>query len=85
MPKSRIRKREKKYLPDQVAAALPEPKESPRWLAPVMLAAFILGLAWIVAYYISQTRFPIPNIGAWNMAIGFLFIGFGFALATRWR
>ncbi|NDA79680.1 MAG: cell division protein CrgA [Actinobacteria bacterium] len=85
MPKSRIRKKEKQYLPDKVAAAPLEPKESPRWLAPVMLAAFILGLAWIVAYYISQTRYPIPNIGAWNMGIGFVLIGFGFALATRWR
>ncbi len=85
MPKSRARKKEKKYVPDQVASALPEPQESPRWLAPTMLTAFLIGLAWIVAYYISQTRYPIPNVGAWNMAIGFGLIGIGFGLATRWR
>jgi hypothetical protein len=50
-----------------------------------MLTAFLIGLAWIVTYYISQTRYPIPNVGAWNMAIGFGLIGIGFGLATRWR
>jgi len=25
------------------------------------------------------------GIGAWNMVIGFSFIGFGFTLATKWR
>jgi hypothetical protein len=45
----------------------------------------LIGLAWIVTFYISETRFPIPGIGAWNMIVGFGFIGFGFTLATRWR
>jgi hypothetical protein len=86
MPKSRIRKREKKYVPEKVASALPEPKESPKWLAPIMIAAFLLGLAWIVAYYISPShRFPIPSLGTWNMGVGFALVGIGFALATRWR
>ena len=87
MPKSRIRKKVKpeRTVQAQVVQSTPEPTESPRWLAPVMLAAFLLGLAWIVVYYISQTKYPVPNLGAWNMGIGFVFVGIGFSLATRWR
>lgn len=85
MPKSRSRKKDPVYIPDQVANALPLPKESPKWLAPLMLAGFLAGLVWIVIYYVSNTGYPIPHIGAWNMVIGFGFIAGGFTLATRWR
>jgi hypothetical protein len=86
MPKSRIRKKRKDNRPVQdLASVNPVPVESPRWLAPVMVGSFLLGLAWIVTFYISQTEYPIPGIGAWNMIIGFSFIGVGFSLATRWR
>jgi hypothetical protein len=50
-----------------------------------MVANFLIGLFWIVIFYVSQTRYPIPGIGAWNMIIGFSFIGVGFSLATKWR
>ena len=87
MPKSRIRKKvkEERTVQAQVVQSTPEPTESPRWLAPVMLAMFLLGLAWIVVNYITQTKYPVPNLGAWNMGIGFVFVGIGFSLATRWR
>ena len=87
MPKSRIRKKvkEERTVQAQVVQSTPEPTESPRWLAPVMLDMFLLGLAWIVVYYITQTKYPVPNLGAWNMGIGFVFVGIGFSLATRWR
>jgi hypothetical protein len=50
-----------------------------------MVTAFLIGLFWIVAFYVTQTKYPVPGIGAWNMIIGFSFIGVGFSLATRWR
>jgi len=50
-----------------------------------MLSAFLIGLAWIVIFYMTETSFPIPGIRAWNMLVGFGFIGVGFTLATRWR
>jgi hypothetical protein len=50
-----------------------------------MVAAFLIGLFWIVTFYVTQTEYPIPGIGLWNMLIGFGFIGVGFSLATRWR
>ena len=85
MPKSRLRKN-RSLTPQTIdRAPLSSIKESPRWLAPVMVAAFLAGLIWIVIFYVSGTRYPVPNIGAWNMLVGFVFIGFGFTLATRWR
>ena len=76
MPKSRIRKKKKDNRPAPVVAETnPLELESPRWLAPTMIAAFLIGLFWIVIFYVSQTRYPIPNIGAWNMVVGFAFNG----------
>lgn len=90
MPKSKLRKKVvEKHAHDQEivehAVAAHGPLESPKWLAPTMVAAFLIGLFWIVVFYVTQTEYPVPGIGAWNMLIGFTFIGFGFSLATKWR
>ena len=88
MPKSKLRKKVKEQHAHEelINDTQPHgPLESPRWLAPVMVANFLIGLFWIVIFYVTQTRFPIPDIGAWNMIIGFSFIGVGFSLATKWR
>lgn len=85
MPKSKVRKKKNTYVPPEVLEHEHEEIESPQWLAPVMVGAFLLGLIWIVIFYVSQTLYPIPGIGAWNMLVGFAFIGVGFSLATKWR
>ena len=85
MPESKKRKKKKDRPAAVEFAPVDESIESPRWLVPVMLASFLIGLAWIVVFYMSGTEYPIPNLGAWNMLVGFGFIGVGFTLATRWR
>ena len=85
MPKSKLRKKDKKTVPAQLLHPVALPSESPRWLAPVMVAAFLTGLIWIVIFYVTSTNYPIPGIGVWNMVVGFGFIGVGFTLATKWR
>jgi len=88
MPKSKLRKKvqERHAHEELIHDTEPHgPLESPRWLAPVMVVNFLIGLFWIVIFYVTQTRFPIPDIGAWNMIIGFSFVGVGFSLATKWR
>ena len=85
MPKTRSRKKAPVYIPDELAHLAPVPNESPRWLAPLMVGAFLAGLVWIVIFYVSGTLYPVPHIGAWNMVIGFGFIAAGFTLATKWR
>ena len=87
MPKSKVRKKvEKQRAIAQVEEVVEnEVIESPSWLAPVMVANFLIGLIWIVIFYVSSTSYPIPGIGPWNMLVGFGFVGIGFSLATRWQ
>jgi len=59
---------------------------SPAWLAPVMVALFVLGLLWIVVWYIAGSEVPgMKSLTWWNVVIGFGLIGGGFVLSTRWR
>lgn len=83
MPSSRLRLRRRSVSspPEKKAVRV----SSPRWLVPVMLACFVVGLLWIVVFYVTQTAYPVPDLGSWNLAIGFAFIGVGFALSTQWR
>ena len=85
MPKSKLRKKDNQEIPAQILHPKPVPTESPRWLAPTMVGSFLAGLIWIVIFYVSSTSYPVPGIGAWNMIIGFAFVGVGFSLATKWR
>jgi hypothetical protein len=88
MPKSKLRKKvaEQRAHNQEVDVKTPHaPLESPRWLAPTMVASFVIGLLWIVVFYVTQTVWPIRGLGQWNMVVGFGFIAFGFSLATRWR
>ena len=61
-------------------------KSNPRWFVPVFCALMIIGLIWCVGYYLSPSgSWPIPNIGAWNLAIGFALIMIGFLMTMGWR
>jgi hypothetical protein len=88
MPKSKLRdkvRKQRKFAAEIKPEVAATKAESPKWLAPVMVANFIIGLIWIVIFYISSTNYPIPGIGAWNMLVGFGFVGVGFSLSTRWQ
>jgi hypothetical protein len=86
MPKSKLRtKAKRKQKIDAAPVVEPNKVKSPKWLVPVMLANFLTGLIWIVIFYISSTAYPIPGIGAWNIVVGFGFVGVGFSLSTRWH
>lgn len=58
---------------------------SPRWVVILMVALFLIGLLWIVAYYLAPSAPLLSTLGSWNMVIGFGLILGGFLLATRWR
>ncbi len=83
MPKSRVRKKAV-YTPPPSRS--PKRAVSPAWLAPTMIVTFVLGLAWIALYYVTQADMPVlRSLGGWNLVIGFALIVSGVILATRWN
>lgn len=81
MPKSNTRKKAV-YTPPQKSQQV---KVSPRWLAPVMVASWVIGILWIAVFYIAPTAPGFVTLGNWNLAVGFVLIIFGVILSTRWR
>lgn len=58
---------------------------NPPWFVPVMLTLMVVGLLWIVVFYITSQRFPVEAFGRWNLGVGFGLMLAGFAMTTRWR
>ena len=84
MPKSRIRRKGAFTPPPQPVPA--SAKVSGRWVAPLMVGFFLVGLAWIVIYYIAPDSVPVmKSLGNANLLIGFGLLGGGFITATRWK
>ena len=83
MPKSRVRRRTV-YTPPPPKTG--KRKVSPPWVAPTIVACLVIGLAWIVVYYLSGGSIPgMRALGAWNLVVGFAFIIAGVVLSTTWR
>ena len=59
---------------------------SPRWYAGVMIALMLIGLLWIVVYYVAGDRIGfLVTLGPWNFAIGFGAMVAGLVMSMRWR
>jgi hypothetical protein len=58
---------------------------NPVWFKPVMFGFMLVGLAWIIVFYVSQGTLPIPDLQSWNILIGFGIAFVGFLMTTRWR
>lgn len=89
MPVSKVRKKKNTNRVRQVQAVDPVAQDvpNPPWFPWVLGGLLILGLLWILVFYATAGTIglPIPGIGNWNLAIGFLFIIAGFAMATKWK
>ncbi|MEO7262177.1 MAG: cell division protein CrgA [Jatrophihabitantaceae bacterium] len=92
MPKSKVRKKSS-YQPSPATGPRASAggnakmvKPSPPWYPAVMAAFLLIGLAYIVVYYMAAESIPFMNsLGSWNFAVGFGFLIIGLGLAVRWR
>lgn len=93
MPKSKVRKKPAAPTRSQALSSGRPGKAlapSPTWYPIVMAVVLLLGLAYLVVYYLtnSGTSPHVPfmgDIGAWNFAVGFGVMLLGLIMAVRWR
>ena len=57
---------------------------NPVWFKPLMFGFLLLGLVWILVYYLSSGRAPTP-LGDWNLLVGIGIAMVGFLMMTNWK
>lgn len=89
MPKSKVRSKTE-YT--QAAASNRTPVKvssnpTPRWYLTIMFGFLLIGLLWLVTYYLIGDRWEwMANLGNWqNFAIGFGLMIVGLLMTMRWR
>jgi hypothetical protein len=95
VPKSKVRKkvatstaRASTEANEAAAAATRAHVAAPSspWYIGVMLGLMILGLLWLVVYYLWGQNIPfLAGLGSWNFAIGFTLMIAGLLMTMRWR
>ncbi|WP_422115645.1 cell division protein CrgA [Brachybacterium sp. UNK5269] len=58
--------------------------QNPAWLAPTAVTLLIIGLLYLVTYYLSSGMLPLP-IGDWNLAVGFGVLMVGGGILMFWK
>jgi hypothetical protein len=82
VPKSRSRAKVA-YTPPPARSA--KKRVSPPWLAPLMIGFFVVGIVWLVLFYVTGGSLPVKSLGNLNLLVGFGFIIAGFVTSTQWR
>ncbi len=83
MPESKPRKRTARDTPQASASQAYKPNAV--WFKPVMFGLMIIGLLWIITFYISEGLYPVRDWASWNIVAGFGIAIAGFLMTTRWR
>lgn len=80
-------KSENRALERARAAELRKEAPNPVWFKPLMFGFMVLGLVWIVLYYITSSGLglPIPQLGQANIFVGFGFVLIGFMMTPWWK
>ncbi|MBE7189602.1 cell division protein CrgA [Jatrophihabitans endophyticus] len=90
MPKSKVRKKTNAPTRPSTAVAARALSPSPSWYPIVMAVVLVLGLAYLVTYYLTSSgtdpHIPVmAGLHAWNFAVGFGVMLLGLIMAVRWR
>jgi len=90
VPKSKVRKRDD-HSPVSRSNRTPVSADkmlapSPIWYPIAMCVVLVIGLAYIVVYYLAGERVPVmQDLGSWNFAVSFGLMIIGLGMAVRWR
>lgn len=96
MPESRTRKQsadKKKQASAEAASEARKDRQrhvaapgSRRWVPPAFITVGLLGVLWLVVYYIAGHLIPfMSTLGGWNVLIGMGCMAAAFAIATLWK
>lgn len=76
------------FLGLTVAAHPSTPMGRGRGVVIGMLGCFLVGLIWIVVYYVTGSQITVPlltDLAQYNLLVGVGFMGVGFVYATHWE
>jgi hypothetical protein len=81
------RRKPKKAAPARTATQAPKRRPpSPPWFGAMILAFFVIGIAYLLLYYFSNGGIAgMQDLGGWNILIGFGFVVIGLGVATQWH
>ncbi|PRI12347.1 cell division protein CrgA [Leucobacter massiliensis] len=85
-----VRKRKSAELTQDRAATSSARNDAPNpvWFKPLMFGFMLLGLIWIVLYYITSSTalpLPVPALGQANLFVGFGLVLVGFLMTPWWK
>jgi Cell division protein CrgA len=90
VPESKVRKSvaDNKKLKAQ-RTAKPKKVKAPasrRWVPPTFITVGLLGVAWLIVYYVAGPSIPfMSELGNWNILIGMGGMAAAFLIATLWK
>ncbi|ADP78168.1 cell division protein CrgA [Frankia sp. AgB1.9] len=87
MPESRRRKPKKATAARPASTVTAKRRSpSPRWFGGMIMAFFLIGIAYLLTYYFSNGGvLGMEALGGWNILIGFGFVVIGLGVATQWH
>lgn len=57
-----------------------------RWVAPTFIVVGLLGVVWLVVYYIAGQQMPVMSrLGDWNILIGMGLMAASLGLSMLWK
>lgn len=89
-PESKTKSEAKtKSEPKKQSEPKPHAPGSSRWVVPTFVTVGLLGVIWMVVFYVSSTTgIQVPlmsDIGYWNLAIGMGLLAIALFLTTQWK
>ena len=58
---------------------------TPLWYKVIMFSLLVVGILWIIVYYITSGLYPVPSIGGGNIGVGVGALMVSMLMMTRWR